>query len=86
MSSLGLQLIQMTPVENVMFIQVENQHAETSSTEAPLDQWQLYFSKLFNNLFRRVGNFLKLQSTSRIFRKLLPVQQKGRRVPITLQG
>ena len=85
MSSLGLQLIQKTPGDKMMSTQEEKQEAETSSAEAPLDQWQLYFSNQFNNLFRRVGKTRNYKGQAEFFEKLTPVQQKGRRVPITLQ-
>ena len=61
-SSLGLQLIQKTPGKKVISSQGKKQEAETSSAEPPLDQWHLYFSKQFNNLFCRVG---KTQKTTK---------------------
>ena len=68
-----------------MSIREKKQEAETSSAEAPPDQWQLYFSNQFNNLFRRVGKIRNFKRQVKFFEKLTPVQHKGRRVPITLQ-
>ena len=86
MSSLGLQLIQKTPGENVMSIQGEQDGAETSNAEAPLDQWHLYFSKQFNNLFRRVGKIRNYKVPADIFEKINPTSTKmvtiKRRIPM----
>ena len=45
-----------------------------------MDRWQQYFSKVFPKLFTRIG---KVQAE--FFKNLVPVQQKGRRMPVTLQ-
>ena len=50
-----------------------------------MDQWQLYFSKLFPKLFIRVGKIRNYTVQAEFFKNLVPVQQKGRRVPVTLQ-
>ena len=71
--------------ENVMSIQGEQVGAETSSAEAPLDQWQLYFSKQFNNLFHQEGKIRNNTVPAEFPEKLIPGQQKGRRIPKTLQ-
>ena len=46
-----------------------------------MDQWQSYFSKLFT----RVGKIRNYKVQAEFFKNLVPVQQKGRRVPVTLQ-
>ena len=57
---LGLQLMQADPREEVMNIQgtedssCEKEHVGESEDEQ-MDQWQLYFSKLFPKLFTRIG-------------------------------
>ena len=47
--------------------------------------WQTYFSKQLNNLFHRVGKIKNYKVLAEFFETLTPIQQKGRRVPITLQ-
>ena len=85
MPNLGLQTVQRTPEEKVMSVQGEQPGAETIGEEDPLDPWQTYFSKQFNNLFQRVGKIENYKVHAEFFETLMPIQQKGRRVPITLQ-
>ena len=56
-----------------------------SVPEGELDSWQSYFSKQFSNLFNRVGKIRNYKVQAELFENLIPVQQKGRRVPISLQ-
>ena len=81
MPNLGLQIVQKAPEENVMSVQNDQSGAEATEVEDSLDHWQTYFSKQFENLFNRVGKI----RNSIFFETLTPIQQKGRRVPITLQ-
>ena len=48
-----------------------------------LDQWREHFSKQFSNLGS--GKIRNYKVQAELFKSLLPIQQKGRRVPITLQ-
>ena len=75
MSSLGLQLIQKIAGENVMSTQGEQDGAETSKVEAPLEQWHLYFCKQFHNIFRRVGEIRNYKVPVEFFEKLSLLQQ-----------
>ena len=50
-----------------------------------LDDWQRHFSKQFNHLFHRVGLIRKYKVQAEFFKNLIPIQQKCRRVPLTLQ-
>ena len=68
-----------------MSSQGEQQGAETSIKEDSLDPWQTYFSKQFNDLFHRVAKIKNYKVQAEFFETLTPFQQKGRRVPITLQ-
>ena len=83
MPQLGLQLVQQSPGEQIMSIGEENQDA--LEPERELDSWQTYFSKQFSNLFSRVGKIRNYKVQAEFFENLTPVQQKGRRVPISLQ-
>ena len=85
MPNLGLQTVQRTPEETVMSFQGEQPGAKTTGEEDPLDPWQTYFSQQFNNLFHRVGKIKNYKVHAEFFETLMPIQQKGRRVPITLQ-
>ena len=85
MPNLGLQLLQRTPEQKVMSVQGEQPGAETSSKEDSLDPWQTYFSEQFDNLFHRIGKIKNYKVQADFFETLTPIQQKGRRVPITLQ-
>ena len=57
----------------------------TVATDNDLDDWQTHFSKQFQHLFRRVGRIRNYKVQAEFFKNLTPIQQKGRRVPITLQ-
>ena len=89
MGKLGLQLMQADPRGEVMNIQgTEDNSCEEGHDESEdeqMDQWQLYFSKLFPKLFTRVGKIRNYKVQAEFFKNLVPVQQKGRRVPVTLQ-
>ena len=50
-----------------------------------LDDWQKHFRKQFNHLFHRVGRICNYKVQAEFFKKLILIQQKGRRVPIMLQ-
>ena len=80
---LGLQLVQQTPGDQIMSIDEEPK--EESGQEGELDSWQSYFSKQFSNLFKRVGKIKTYKVQAEIFEILTTIQQKGRRVQITLQ-
>ena len=81
MSHLGLQLLQRKPGQEMMSLQetVENEG------ESHLEKWQDYFNKLFSKLIKRVGKIRNYKVQAEFFNNLIPIQQKGRRVPITLQ-
>ena len=85
MPNLGLQIVQKAPEENVMSVQGEQPGADATEEEDSLDPWQNYFSKQFKNLFNRVGKVKNYKVHANFFETLTPIQQKGRRVPITLQ-
>ena len=85
MPNLGLQIEHKAPEENVMSVQGEKPGAEATEGEESLDPWQMYFSKEFNNLFNRVGKIKNYKVHGDFFETLTPIQQKERRVPITLQ-
>ena len=85
MPNLRLQIVQKTPEENVMSVQGEQPGAEATEGEDSLDPWQIYFSKQFINFFNRVGKIKNYKVHADFFEPLMPIQQKGRRVPITLQ-
>ena len=85
MPNLGLQIVQKAPEENVMSVQGEKPGVESTEGEGSLDPWQIYFSKQFNNLFNRVGKIKSYKVHADFFETLTPIQQKGRRVPITSQ-
>ena len=52
MPHLGLQLVQRNPGQEVLSIE-----KTVGEGEFQLEKWQDYFSKLFCNLFRRVGRY-----------------------------
>ena len=83
MPQLGLQLVQKSPGNQIMSINEVDQ--ETSGPEGALDSWQTYFSKQFSNFFNRVGKIRNYKVPAGFFENLTLVQQKGRRVPISLQ-
>ena len=83
MGKLGLQLMQADPRGAVMNIQgtedssCEKEHVGESEEEQ-MDQWQLYFSKLFPKLFTRICKIRNYKVQAEFFKILVPVQQKGR--------
>ena len=85
MPNLLLQIVQKTPEEKVLSGQGEQPGDEAEGEEDSLDPWQTYFSKQFNNLFHSVGKIKNYKVHAEFFETLTPIQQKGRRVPITLQ-
>ena len=82
MPELGLMLVQAPLEQGVPNIQ---QHGETVKLDEDLDDWQRHFSKQFHHLFCRVGRIPNYKVQAELFKNLIPIQQKGRRVPITLQ-
>ena len=58
---------------------------ESSQNTEGLDELQTYFCKLYPNLFTRIGKTRNAKVRAEIFDVLKPVQQKGRRLPISLQ-
>ena len=60
-------------------------NGSTVETKDDVDDWQKHFSKQFQHLFRRVGRIRNYKVQAEFFINLVPIQQKGRRVPITLQ-
>ena len=83
MPQLGLQLVQQTPGDQI--ISIDEKPTEESRQDGELDSWQIYFNKQFSKLFNRVRKIRKYKVQAEFFENLTPVQQKGRRVPITLQ-
>ena len=80
MPALGLMLVQAPSVKGVHSLQ---SHGSTVETDDDLDDWPKHFSKQFHHLFRRVGRIRNYKVQAEFFKKLVPIQQKGRRVPIT---
>ena len=78
----GLMLVQAPPEKGVYSI---HSHGGTVETDENLDDWQKLFSKQFHHLFRRVGHIRNYKVQAEFFKNLIPVQHKGRQVPITLQ-
>ena len=78
MGTLGLELVQR---KKVMGITGEG----SSQEEEEYDELQTYFSKLYPNLFTRIGKIRNAKVKAEFFENLKPIQQKGRRVPISLQ-
>ena len=61
----------------------DGNHEEGSSQkEEENGEFQTFFFKLFPNLFTRIGKIRKAKVRAEFFVK--PIQQKGRRVPISL--
>ena len=50
-----------------------------------MEPWQQFFSKLFPKHFDRSGKIKSYHAQAEFFKSLVLVQQKGQRVPITLQ-
>ena len=78
MGTLGLELVQR---KKVMGITGEG----SSQEEEEYDELQTYFSKLYPNLFTRIGKIRTAKVRAEFFENLKPIQQKRRRVPISLQ-
>ena len=79
MGTLGLELVQRGLV---MGITGEN----SSDSAEGLHELQTYFCKLYPNLFIRLGKVRNAKEGFEFFDALKAVQQKGRRVPISLPG
>ena len=82
MPALGLMLVQAPLTEGVNSIHSKE---GTVATDNDLDDWQKHFNKQFHHLFRRVGRIRNYKVQAEFFKNLTPIQQKGSRVPITLQ-
>ena len=82
MPSLGLMLVQAPSTEGVKSIHTTE---GTVAMDNDLDEWQTHFCKQFQHLFHRVGRIRNYKVQADFFKNLTPIQQKGRRVPITLQ-
>ena len=82
MPALGLMLVQAPPTKGVNSIHSQE---GTLETDNDLDDWQKHFGKQFHHLFCRVGRIRNYKVQAEFFKNLTPIQQKGRRVPITLQ-
>ena len=64
----------------------DGNHDEGSSQEEEeYDELQTYFCKLYPNLFTRKGKIRNAKVRADFFENLKPIQQKGLRVPISLQ-
>ena len=79
---LGLMLVQAPSEQGVHNIQPDG---STLELDDDLDDWQKHFSKQFHHGFCRVGRIRNYKVQVEIFKNLIPIQQKGRRVPISLQ-
>ena len=79
MSQLGLQLVQ-AAAGVILNIQESSEQQQ----DKLLVEWQLHFSRQFNNFFNRVGQFRNYKVQAEFFEALMPVQQLGRSVPINL--
>ena len=78
MGTLGLKLVER---KKVMGITGEG----SSQKEEEYDKLQTYFCNLYQNLFPRIGKIRNAKVTPEFFENLKPIQQKGRRVTISLQ-
>ena len=78
MGTLGLELVQR---KKVMGITGEG----SSQEEEEYDELQTYFCKLYPNLFTRIGKIRNAKVRAEFFENLKLIQQKGRRVPNSLQ-
>ena len=56
-----------------------------SQEEEEYDELQTYFCKFYPNLFTRIGKIRNAKVKAEFFENLKPIQQKGRRMPISLQ-
>ena len=79
MPELGLMLIQAPAEQGVQKIQ---KPVDAAALGEDLDDWQKHFSKQFYNLFHRCIRNYKVRAE--FFENLMPIQQKGSRLPITL--
>ena len=77
MGTLGLELVQPKKVMGIT--------GEGISQEEEYDELQTYICKLYPNLFTRIGKIRTAKVRAEFFENLKPIQQKGRRVPISLQ-
>ena len=82
MQELGLMLVRAPAGQGVHNIQKQVDAAEQGED---LDDWQNHFTKQFYKFFHRVGRIRNYKVQAEFFKNLMPIQQKGRRVPITLQ-
>ena len=78
MGTLGLELVQQ---KKMMGITGEGSCQE----EKEYDELQTYFCKLYPNLLTRIGKIRNAKVSAEFFENLRPIQQKGHRVPISLQ-
>ena len=78
MGTLGLELVQR---KKMMGITGEG----SSQEEEEYDELITYFCKLYPNLFSRIGKIRNAKVRAEFFENLRPMQQKGRRVSISLQ-
>ena len=76
--TIGLELVQR---RKVMGITGEG----SSQEEEEYNELQTDFCKLYPNLFTRLGKIRNANVRTEFFENLKPIQQKGRRVPISLQ-
>ena len=83
MTALGLKLSQAPVNEGI-----KNIYGQLAQNEqgAGLDDEQKHFSKPFSNVFNRIERIRNDKIQEEFLKNQTPVQQKGRRVPITLQG
>ena len=79
MASMGLELVQRDRVMTV------TGYSTNDKEEHDLDEWQSYFCKLFPKFFSRIGHKRNAKVQANFFDVLKLVQQKRRRVPISLQ-
>ena len=82
MPELGLMLVEAPAEQGVDNIQ---KHGDIVEQDENHDDWQKHFSKQFHHLLHRVGRIRNYKMQAEFSKKLIPIQQKGRRVPITLQ-
>ena len=71
MPELGLMLVQAPSEQGVHNMQPDG---STVELDDDLDDWQKHFSKQFH----RVGRIRNYKVQAEFFKKLIPIQQKGR--------
>ena len=76
--TLGLELVQKKKVMGIT-------GKGSCQDEEEYDELQTYFCKLYPNLITRIGKVRNAKVRADFFENLKPIQQKGRRVPISLQ-